>query len=154
MVFELHLKTETVEQACSKLVLCCQRDSIVSEIVEQMRLEKKGSALICDGDRLAGIFTERDVLKLLAKRSSMDVPVESVMTANPQVVGVSDSIEKAISLMSQGGYRRLPVVDAEHRPVGMLKVSGILHYLVQHFPNYVYNLPPVPGQPPIHREGA
>jgi CBS domain-containing protein len=56
--------------------------------------------------------------------------------------------------MVSGGYRHLPVVDEEGRPVGVLSVKQIMHYLVEHFPSTVYNLPPDPRVVPQEREGA
>jgi hypothetical protein len=56
--------------------------------------------------------------------------------------------------MDEGGYRHLPVVDEGGRPVGVLSVKRIVHYLVEHFPTTVYNLPPNPGAVPQEREGA
>ena len=82
------------------------------------------------------------------------MPIETVMTRRPATICVTDTVEAAIAKMSLGGYRRLPVLDAEGRPIGLLKVSSILHYLVQHFPKFVYNLPPEPGQSCQDREGA
>ena len=61
---------------------------------------------------------------------------------------------KAISKMSHGGYRRVPVVDEKGRALSILKVSGILRYLVEHFPDVVYTLPPEPHYRPKSREGA
>jgi hypothetical protein len=63
-------------------------------------------------------------------------------------------VGKAIGLMSAGGFRRLPIVDDQGKPVGLLKVSGILHYLVEHFPKVVYTLPPAPHHKMGEREGA
>ena len=57
--------------------------------------------------------------------------------------------------MEEGGYRHLPVV-VDDRPVGILSVKRIVHYLVEHFPATVYNLPPdapTLNHPP-KREGA
>jgi hypothetical protein len=55
--------------------------------------------------------------------------------------------------MSGGGFRRLPILDPDGRPTGILRVSDVVHYLVEHFPKTVYNLPPVP-KPVMHeREG-
>jgi hypothetical protein len=56
--------------------------------------------------------------------------------------------------MSKGGYRRLPIVDEAGKPTGILRVKGILRYLVEHFPAVVYNLPPEPHQTTQQREGA
>jgi hypothetical protein len=56
--------------------------------------------------------------------------------------------------MEEGGYRHLPVVDESSRVVGILSVKRIVHYLVEHFPNTVYNLPPDPNAVQQQREGA
>jgi hypothetical protein len=55
--------------------------------------------------------------------------------------------------MQKGGYRHLPVV-IDDKPVGILSVKRIVHYLVEHFPTMVYNLPPHSPPTPPRREGA
>lgn len=69
-------------------------------------------------------------------------------------VAMTDPVERAIREMWRGGYRHLPVVDEQGRPVGVLPVANVLHYLVEHFPHYIYNLPPVPHHSLQRREGA
>ena len=56
--------------------------------------------------------------------------------------------------MEKGGYRNLPVVDDAGRPVGILSVMRIVHYLVEHFPVAVYNLPPNPHNWPTTPAGG
>jgi predicted transcriptional regulator len=57
--------------------------------------------------------------------------------------------------MQAGGYRHLPVVDENRRPVGMLSAKRIVSYLVEHFPATVFNLPPDPdNNHPSEPEGA
>ena len=56
--------------------------------------------------------------------------------------------------MEEGDYRHLPVVDDYGRPMGVLSVKRIVHYLVEHFPSTIYCLPPDPNVYPRHREGA
>jgi CBS domain-containing protein len=86
-------------------------------------------------------------------RAELDGPIEAVMVSSPVTLSVEDTIGTAILRMSSGGYRRLPIVDRQGRAMGVLQVSGIVHYLVEHFPKMVYNLPPVP-HPAMHdREG-
>jgi hypothetical protein len=48
----------------------------------------------------------------------------------------------------------LPVVDVAGRPLGVLSVKRIVHYLVEHFPSTIYCLPPDPNVFPMEREGA
>ena len=66
------------------------------------------------------------------------------MVENPRTVRQGDSVALAIRQMAENSYRRLPVVDDDGRPVGLVDVEGIVHFLVQHFPKAVYNLPPSP----------
>jgi CBS domain-containing protein len=76
------------------------------------------------------------------------------MTPDPVCVHPKDPIRLAVRRMEQGGYRHLPVVDESGRPVGVLSVKRIVHFLVEHFPATVYNLPPDPNGVPQEREGA
>lgn len=110
--------------------------------------------MVCHEGRLLGIFTERDALKILADGSDLDAPVSTAMATNPVTLRPRDTVGKAISLMSAGGFRRLPIVDANGRLTGLLKVTGILRYLVEHFPKVVYTLPPAPHHKTSEREGA
>jgi CBS domain-containing protein len=134
--------------------LCVDSKLSTRAVLELLRRENRGCVCLCDGEKLVGIFTERDALHLMAQGADVDVPIETVMTRQPATVLATDTVEAAIAKMSLGGYRRLPVLDADGRPVGLLKVSAILHHLVQHFPKFVYNLPPEPGQTHQDREGA
>ena len=154
MSFELHLKTENVNQAHPAEVVGVGPNVTVRAVLDRMREEKTGSVLISDDQKLVGIFTERDALKLLAVGSDLDIPIAKVMVAKPVMVSARDTVGKAISKMSFGGYRRLPVVDGLGRAVGILKVSGILRYLVEHFPHVVYTLPPEPHHHTKTREGG
>jgi predicted transcriptional regulator len=86
--------------------------------------------------------------------ADFDVPVMDVMTRNPVALSRRGSVGDAITKMAQGGYRRLPIVDEQGRPQGLLRVEGILHYLVEHFPSVIYNLPPEPHHAAQAREGA
>ena len=126
----------------------------VLEAATLMNQKRIGALVVSDGDRIVGIFTERDALHLMAREADLDVPLEDVMTANPVSIRADTTVGEAIRSMSSGGYRRLPIVDDEGRPVGTVKTSGILHYLVEHAPEAVYNLPPTPRPVTQEREGA
>ena len=154
MNFHLHLDTETVDHTNPAQPLCVEPQLTVREILEQLKSQTKESVLVCRDGVLAGIFTERDALRLLAAGADLDVPVEQVMSPEPESISERVTVSSAIRIMSEGGFRHLPIVDDDAHPVGLLKVSSILHYLVQHFPEYIYNLPPTPHQATQEREGA
>ncbi len=127
----------------------------VADAVYLMRQERVGCLLVCQNRRLVGVFTERDLLyRVLNSRSSLSTRLREVMTTNPVTVNLKDSIRTAIKKMQQGGYRHLPVIDEDEKPIGVLSVKSIIHYLVEHYPEAVYNLPPDPGNVPKTAEGA
>jgi CBS domain-containing protein len=127
----------------------------VAEAIQVMRQSSVGCVLVCAGSNLIGILTERDLLqRVLAAGKPLTVPVAECMTPDPVTVHPKDSVGSAVRRMEEGGYRHLPVVNEKGVPVGVLSVKRIVHYLVEHFPSTVYNLPPDPGIVPQAREGA
>jgi CBS domain-containing protein len=126
----------------------------VRDVLVLMRQHNTGCILICRDEKIVGIFTQRDVLRLLATEANLATPIEDVMAKDPVTLHESDTVATAIRDMSEGGYRHLPVVDDAGRPLGLLKVRGIVHFLVEHFPNAIYNLPPEPRLVAQDREGA
>jgi CBS domain-containing protein len=127
----------------------------VEEAVRLLREEKVGCLLVCEGEKIVGILTERDLLRrVLALGKPLTLPVVECMTPNPEVVHRKEPIGAAVRRMEEGGYRHLPVVDEAGRLVGVLSVKRIVHYLVEHFPSTVYNLPPDPSIVQQEREGA
>jgi CBS domain-containing protein len=122
--------------------------------MQLLRAQRTGAALICDGPQLVGVFTERDALKLMARGADLSVPVRDVMSRPPVSIPADATVGEAIKVMAEGAFRHLPLVEADGRPSGVLAVHGIVHYLVEHFPETVYNLPPDPNAKPREREGA
>ncbi|MBI3861617.1 MAG: CBS domain-containing protein [Planctomycetia bacterium] len=137
-----------------KEVPVLQGEQPIAEAVRQMRAHSHGSAMVCRDGKLIGIFTERDLLKLLAVGKSLDQPLSTVMTSRPRTVTVDDKMMTVIQLMDEGGYRRLPVVDASGSPVGIVDVKSVVHFLVEHFPKAVYNSAPRALLRARDREGA
>lgn len=125
----------------------------VIDAVHEMRRARHGSALVCDEGRLAGIFTERDFLCVVS-RGTTDKTLAEVMTPHPTTVTTDDSLLTATRLMDQGGHRRLPVVDAQQRPVGILDVKAVSNFIVEHFPEAIYNQAAHAQLIARHREGA
>lgn len=113
----------------------------VSNTVEQtirLMAEKDIAYLmVADGERLVGIFSERDVLLKVAEQYQQikDKPISEVMTTNPVTVYDIDSPAKAMNLMAVGGFRHLPVLDLEEKIVGVLGPRRLTAYLCRHFPS-------------------
>ena len=128
----------------------------VSDAVELMRKERVGCLLVTQNGKLVGIFTERDLLtRILAPGRPLTTLLSDCMTPNPVTVAPKDPVRTAVKRMQVGGYRHLPVVNGDLRPIGILSAKRIVSYLVEHFPATVYNLPPDPeNNIPSEPEGA
>ena len=152
---EDHLNlTDTVQQAGLKEFLSVEPDDSIRDVFAALQEKRFGCCLICHDGKLLGIFTEHDALNLMASGDDLSARIDTVMVADPETLPVTGTVAKAIAKMSRGSYRRLPVVDETGRPVGLITVSGIVHFLVEHFPQTVYNLPPEPNPVTQEREGA
>jgi len=90
---------------------------------------KPGAALVVAADgRLAGIFTDGDLRRLVAERGELrrEDPIEHFMTRNPKSVRPDQLLEEAERLLREFRVDQIPVLDAEQRPVGLLDVQDIL----------------------------
>ena len=106
-------------------------DASVRLAVLRMLEEGVGSVAVCEGDRLVGIFTERDVLGLVGENTDLDdVRVGDVMTREPITVQVDVAVLDAAQLMGERRIRHLPVVQGEHL-LGMVGIRDVLGSLVE-----------------------
>ncbi len=123
-------------------------DAPVSKVIDLMRARKTSAVVVVDGGRkrrVVGIFTERDLVeRALASRRWASEKVSRYMTRSPETLRPEDPIAYAVNRMSAGGFRHVPLVDAEGRPAGMVSANHLLGYLVELCPEEVLNLPPEP----------
>ncbi len=123
----------------------------LQQAVEVMQERHLGCVLVVDdGGVLKGIFTERDLLVKVAGRK-LDWSAERVgdyMTSDPECLQRTDGLAWALNLMSIGGYRHVPLTDADGRPTGVVSIKDIVGYIVDLFPDEVLNLPPDPRKLP------
>jgi len=139
------LATDTIAVLSPAEPICLSEKATVHEAVQIMLARRQAGVLVTDeAGRLAGIFTERDVLTrvvgkdLDAHRTSL----ATVMTRNPEALTARDRVAYAVHCMSVAGYRTIPLVDLENRPIGIVTVSDIVRWLANLFPEAVLNLRP------------
>src|SRR5215218_1624426 len=102
-----------VGDAMTVRVVTVTPKATVREAITRMLEEGIGSVAVCEGPRLVGIFTERDVLRVAGEGSMFgDVAVEDVMTPRPITVSPGDDIVGAAQLMAARRVRQLPRRDA------------------------------------------
>jgi CBS domain-containing protein len=109
-------------------------DSTLQACLDIMQKHRVGSLLVVDAsDRLVGIFTERDfLLKVLGKVPDFSsVQVKDFMTKDPVREKPDASLAFALSVMSHGGFRHVPIVDQDDTPIGMVSVKDVVDYFVK-----------------------
>jgi CBS domain-containing protein len=93
-----------------------------------MSTARAGSVLVLEHGSLLGIFTERDILRAVARSSKADAArVSSVskwMTGDPLTVGPDASVGEALDRMLSGGFRHLPVMEG-HTVVGVVSMRDL-----------------------------
>ena len=128
----------------------------MGDVIDTVQRHRAGAVLICEGKRLIGIITERDVLmKVIARDVNYDEPVDKFMTANPRTLPPDATIGEAITLMNSEEFRNIPIVDPEtNEAVAIFRVRDVIDHLAESFPEHVINLPPRPHQKMKTAEGA
>ncbi len=150
----LELRTEKARAICRPDPPAVGPQATLADALAQMR-ERPGEALlVCEGDRLLGIVTERDVLlRVLGREVDASRPVSEFMTSQPHTLAADVTLVDAMRAMESGGYRNLPLVD-DGRVVGVLRQHDLLAYIAEAFPQEILNLPPRPHQLMEEPEGA
>jgi CBS domain-containing protein len=117
----------------------------LAEAIAAMNQRKTGCVCVVETSTLAGILTERDLLRLAQRElKPSEIPIGKVMTAAPETLHPEDGIAVALNLMSSKGFRHIPLVDHEDRPVGIVAMRDIVRFIVSMFPDTVHNVPPDP----------
>jgi CBS domain-containing protein len=108
-------------------------DESVARAIELMKEHHVGCTLVLDGEKLAGIFTERDILFDLAgtDKDPARLTMRDVMTPDPVRLLEDDTIASALNKMSVGGFRHVPVVREGDVLVGVVSIKDILSYICQ-----------------------
>ena len=113
----------TVRDVMTTRVVTTSPDNPVAAAAAAMVRHKVGSALIMQSRILAGILTERDVLRAAASGDDLtNSPVSAWMTKDPEQASPDTTVEDALQLMLLHGFRHLPVLeDREVRGVVSLR---------------------------------
>ena len=99
-------------------------DATVQEACQLMHRHRIGAVLVVNGHhRLEGIFTGRDAVRLLAEgRNPTHTHLKIVMTPEPECLPPRHTAIEALRLMSDGGFRHVPIVD-DGRVIGIVSIG-------------------------------
>ena len=127
----------------------------LGESLKAMREAGGAALLVLREGRTIGIFTERDVLnKLFPRCVDESLPIDRFMTPDPAGLTLDATLGEAVRLMTEHGYRNVPLQDREGKSAGLLSARDVVQYVAEHFPTEVANLPPGLSQSFATKEGA
>ena len=114
-----------VRDIMTGVVLTAAASATIAEAASLMAQRRVGSAMVMEGQRLLGIFTERDIVKALSQDgSATQQSIGHWMTHDPQTISPDAALEDALRRMVDGGFRHLPVVEGG-RVVGMVSMRDL-----------------------------
>ena len=119
-----------VRDHMSRTLLSVEPSLPITDVAERMVERDVGAVLVMTGDRLAGIMTERDLMRAVARRVRDEAVAGDCMTADPDTIDPGDTMAHAAVLMIHGGFRHLPVVEGE-RVVGMLSIRDLVRVVLE-----------------------
>lgn len=102
----------------------------VLEAVQKMNQHKVGAILVMDGGKLAGIFTERDVMTrvIAASRDPRSTPIAEVMSANVLTVAPETTVQEVMDIFAEKRCRHLPVIQGEEL-VGLISIGDVSRWV-------------------------
>ena len=101
----------------------------LSEVAQRMVDRDVGAVLVMVGWELAGILTERDVLRAVAAGIEEKTVVSDWMTRDPETMAPDDTTQQAAVLMIHGGFRHLPLMEGDD-VVGMLSIRDLMRVVL------------------------
>ena len=117
----------------SRPALTVPRTATVMDVIRTMAGAKVGCVLVVDGDRLLGIFSERDVMLRVVQegRHPEHTTVEEVMTSSVQTISPETTADSALGIMHQNHIRHLPVVDRSGRVLSVVTMRHLLQEKIE-----------------------
>lgn len=120
--------SEVLSSKPSKDVITVAPDATVRELVALLAEHNVGALVVCDGDQLAGIVSERDVVRRLTEDESvLDRPVASIMTTEVRTCTPDQRVNDLMQVMTTGRFRHLPVLDGD-RLVGIVSIGDVVKH--------------------------
>jgi len=123
----------SVLELCGREIATVGLEASVADAIHKMLDHHVGAVAVVDSDfRVAGMFTERDVLRRLSL-SHLDpqtTPVRELMTTSVEMATRSTGAGEALTIMLERHFRHLPVADDNGKLLGILSIRNLLEWRV------------------------
>jgi CBS domain-containing protein len=109
-----------------------KKDSTIKEVVTVMFEKHVGSIVITDAEnKITGIFTERDLIRVNAQDTPLDTPIEKVMTKNVYTISKDATFRDARHIILDRRIRHLPVTNSDGKVVGLVSIRQVYEELFE-----------------------
>ena len=114
------------------IVWSVQPSQTVRDALELMQKHDIGCVLVMENEQLMGILSERDYARkmILVGKASADTAVSDIMTSNVVCTTRDNNVDECMTLMSQGEFRHLPVVE-NNRVLGMVSIRDLVASIIK-----------------------
>ena len=109
----------------TRSLLTVSPEATLGEAAARMAERGVGAVVVLEGDAIAAILTERDVMRAVASGSDGSAAVADWMTRHPDTIEPTDTTDHAASLMIHGGFRHLPVIE-DGIVVGIVSIRDLM----------------------------
>jgi CBS domain-containing protein len=115
-------------------VVTIQPGATVAAAVKLLTERRIGAVLVMSDERLEGVLSERDVVRVLGQRgaAALDESVHAVMTRKVVTCRSADTVAAIMEKMTEGKFRHLPVVE-EGRVVGLISIGDVVKHRVMEY---------------------
>ena len=147
-ILESALANTALSEVVSQPALTVSPSTTLADTIHLMQRERRSCVLIMENDRLAGIFTERDILMKVAGQplDLVHTPVSVSMTADPFTLPADANVAFALNKMVLEGFRHIPLVDDAGRPTAVVSMRNVIEYLGEIYSREMLTVPPDPNQ--------
>lgn len=109
----------------TRTLLTIPADATLGGAAARMVERGVGAVVVLEGESIAAILTERDVMRAIAAGKDGNAPVSEWMTRHPETIEPDETTDHAASLMIHGGFRHLPVVEGG-KVVGIVSIRDLM----------------------------
>jgi CBS domain-containing protein len=115
-------------------IVSVEPDVALSTAVKLLAERRIGAVLVMSQQRIEGILSERDVVRVLGERgaAALEEPVRAVMTRKVISCRPRDSVGEIMETMTSGKFRHMPVLD-DNRIIGLISIGDIVKWRVREF---------------------
>ncbi len=120
------IKRTCIRDIVKKENITIDKDLSITNAIDLMHKNKKGTIVVLDGKRVVGILTERDLVQLLNDKTNLNQKVINIAKKNVISININRTLEYALNVLADHHIRRVVIVDDNHKFVGLATQEMII----------------------------